>query len=200
MKRIFNGFNLIVVLITNFTISSVCAQNTIQFGGSEIQWGSNTDSIIEDPLNDPKLQLIPQEGSQYAEAQIVQGSETTRLRAKTITYFTRNEHLIMEGNARIDQGKNYLIGPSSIEFNSEKNVLIARGTAKSPADFYYLKNDGQPWLSKSREITFIFENRNGSRYLKTIKTAGNINTNTELKGGSSKQPGQTLVPRLSGGK
>ena len=38
MKRIFNGFNLIVVLITNLQFSSVCAQNTIQFGGSEIQW------------------------------------------------------------------------------------------------------------------------------------------------------------------
>ena len=35
MKRI-SMIQLIVVLITNFTISSVCAQNTIQFGGSEI--------------------------------------------------------------------------------------------------------------------------------------------------------------------
>jgi lipopolysaccharide export system protein LptA len=174
------------------------AQQAIEFSGSEILIGDNTDYMVENPLTENLIiYLTPKEGTQYAEARIVQGSDTTQLRARKITFHMQSEHLIMEGDARIAQGENVLTGPQGIEYAAAKNTLVATGTPKSLATFKYVKNNGQANDVSAEQLTFRFEERDGERYVTNFQARGNHNTRFKFPNESKQQKGQAMVPKLS---
>lgn len=165
-------------------------------GGSEVSIPANTDYTADNPLSpNPIIYLQPASGSNLAHATITERDKKTHFTAKKITFVMASDNFKLEGNGKIEQGKDVISGPVSIVYDSSKNVMIATGTEKNPAQFSYIRNDGKPVVSQAVEFQFFFENKDGNRVLRQLQAKGN--RGTRLYGDQKSEKSGGIVPKLS---
>ncbi|MDP8242521.1 MAG: hypothetical protein P9L94_00460 [Candidatus Hinthialibacter antarcticus] len=165
-------------------------------GNGDVFIDEDTEWEAEDPFSDaPILNLSPKEGMAVAKATLVEGTRTTIYTAKKIRYALATEEFLLEGDAKIQRGDEYLSGPEKIQYDPKKLIMILVGTPKTPAQILYNPPNQDKVFAKSVEFTFRFTMNGKDKELTSIKTKGNQGSRM----GESVQFPKDAVPRKASG-
>lgn len=91
-------------------------------------------------------------GEGVAKLRITRGTEVSLVQGRKISLRTDTGTFIIEGNARVERGKDILAGTKSLTFDGEKGTLIVEGTVEKPAEvsFYsgktHIQGKAPRWL------------------------------------------------------
>ncbi|RJP32891.1 MAG: hypothetical protein C4527_05405 [Candidatus Omnitrophota bacterium] len=146
--------------------------------------GPDTDWSADNPLSSTAtFYLFPQEGHATAHVVIVDGTKETHGYGKKITYYSGTGSFLLEGNARIEQGGDFLEGSVSINYDAVKKEMNLKGTDKQPAQLSYR---GGSIKSSALEISIVFGIDYGD--VKFIKTHKNKSTQIEQEKSKTQAP------------
>lgn len=186
---------LFLFALMSVSVSAQDLSTSFSTGNGDVFVGDDTEWEAEDPFSDaPVLNLRPKEGVAVAKAILTEGTHTTVYTAKKIRYELATEKFLLEGDAKIQRGDEYLSGPVKIDYDPDKLIMILLGTEKEPAQILYLPPGKDKISTKSVEFTFIFEKKGEDKEVVRIKTKGHNGMNA---GGGIRVPDS--VPRKSSG-
>jgi len=147
-------------------------------GGSVILSGTGTDLKIFNLMSENRtLILTPQEGVAIAQAIVKRGSEEQIFSGKTITYHPDTEDFSIDGDARIEQGKDIISGPKSIVFDSKNDTMTVEGLSRqNPATILYAVPPQQTFYCEASKLIFYFTKKENKRVLRDFQSSRTYNS------------------------
>ncbi|MEW6234171.1 MAG: hypothetical protein AB1656_02175 [Candidatus Omnitrophota bacterium] len=144
-------------------------------GGSIIYSGTGTALKILNLMSANRtLILTPQEGVSVAQAIVRRGSEEQIFTGKTITYHPDTEDFSIEGDAKIEEGKDCIFGPKSIVFESKNDIMTVEGhNRQKPATILYTVGPQQTFYCETSKCLFYFTKKENKRVLRDFASPGN---------------------------
>lgn len=189
---------LTLLLIALMSVSAFAQDLSTSFstGNGDVFIGEDTEWEAEDPFSDaPILNLRAKEGMAVAKATLIEGTRTTVYTAKTIRYALATEEFLLEGDAKIQRGDEFLSGPTQIKYDPAKLIMILAGTDKNPAQILYNPPKQAKIFSEAETFTFRFKKTGEDKELVSISSKGH---KTFRRGESINVP-KDAVPRKASG-
>lgn len=194
-KLLYPSLTLLLIALVNASAFAQDLSTSFSTGNGDVFIGEDTEWEADDPFSDaPILNLRAKEGYAVAKATLVEGTRSTVYTAKKIRYELATEKFLLEGDAKIQRGDEFLAGPVKIDYDPVKLVMNLVGTDKEPAQVVYTPAGKKKVFAKSVQFIFLFEKNGEDKDLVNIKTIGNQGSNM---GGGVRVPDS--VPRKSSG-
>ncbi len=192
----FSSLFLLFITLSSAPMLAQDLSTSFSTDSGDVFIGEDTEWEAEDPFSDaPVLNLRAKEGMSVAKATLVEGTNTTIYTANTIRYELATERFLLEGDAKIQRGDEYLSGPVKIQYDPDKLFMVLVGSDKNPAQIFYNPPEQAKIFSEAVEFTFKFKLVNKHKELTSISSQGH---KTFRRGETIAVP-KDAVPRKSSG-